>query len=188
MAHRAARNLNCVSDTEFLADLELFIQLCNRSGVPYRLFRPPFGEISLRQIDLLASRGFDLVQWEVMPRDYEMRTAAAIVQAFDTCASEQCNTINCGVGACEDYDAEGNRLCDWTNSQLCSETFTPDETLVVVVHEHYPWNLEADLVFGKLDALGFKFGDPKLCLLDGAWDFAKCAGHGLGGWGGGCPE
>lgn len=176
----------CDTDAAILADLDIGETLLNRSGVPYRLYRPPYGQISKHQIDLYASRGYDVILWDIDSKDWRRESASSVVGALEDCSSTACpsTTMICSTAPCA--HSSGIRECDWKNDSPCPQALKPDAKLVWLFHEDLPWNQHADLVFDKFQALGFSFGDPKGCVRNGAWDFEKCRGNGLGGYGGWC--
>lgn len=51
------------------AELERY----KNAGNPSRLFRPPYGKIREKQVQLLKEQNFRVVMWEVLSKDYDQR-------------------------------------------------------------------------------------------------------------------
>lgn len=175
----------CDTDEAILADLELANKVLNRSDVPYRLYRPPYGQINKHQMDLYDAQGYDVIMWDVDSKDWAHGSASAVVGALEECISSGCplTVMTCSTEPCA--HTQGVRECDRGNDAPCPQ-LKPDSKAVWLFHEELQWNQQADLVFAKLQALGFSFGDAKGCLRNGRWDYDKCRGNGLGGWDDSC--
>ena len=62
--------------------------IVNRQSSNHQFFRPPYGKATWRQRRALVQRGYRLIYWDVLTRDYDASVSAADIMATirrDTC-------------------------------------------------------------------------------------------------------
>lgn len=74
------RHLSEHAGTELLDDLRQTAAVAQRFGLGFKLYRPPYGELSLRRLLWCALRGVRIVMWSLESRDSFVATAGELTQ------------------------------------------------------------------------------------------------------------